>query len=188
MIRPPYISYDRDVEYIDNQQFLAGLFGEQRPLTGQEIMHLYANMQITALVEALMLGFEQVVTSNEVNKYLDRGKKIANKHMEHFTKLLKKDDLPTPMTLNPEVTTSTTSPFSDKLMLYHMGFLSCAGIGDYGMALSFTHRRDISGLYTRIMGEIGKYAEDGANIMIENQWMERPPHAPDRDELTKKKQ
>ncbi|MEW9673695.1 DUF3231 family protein, partial [Ammoniphilus sp. 3BR4] len=31
--------------------------------------------------------------------------------------------------------------------------------------------------------EVGQYAEDGVNIMIDNGWMEQPPTAPSRDEL-----
>ncbi|WP_419158854.1 DUF3231 family protein [Rossellomorea sp. BNER] len=32
-----------------------------------------------------------------------------------------------------------------------------------------------------------RYSEDGANIMIDNGWMEQPPLAADRDELAKRK-
>jgi len=35
------------------------------------------------------------------------------------------------------------------------------------------------------MAEIGAYAEDGANIMIDNGWLEQPPGAADRDLLAK---
>jgi hypothetical protein len=33
------------------------------------------------------------------------------------------------------------------------------------------------------MAEYAQYAEDGANLMIENSWLEQPPTAPDRKEL-----
>jgi nitrogen fixation protein len=37
------------------------------------------------------------------------------------------------------------------------------------------------------MAEILQYAEDGANIMIDNGWREQPPQAPDRDQLANQK-
>jgi hypothetical protein len=35
------------------------------------------------------------------------------------------------------------------------------------------------------MAEAGEYSEDGANLMIEHGWMEKPPSAPDRKVLAK---
>lgn len=186
--RPPYIPYDREVEYIKKQSFLAGWFGEQRPLTGFEITHLYSNIQTATLVKALTLGFEQITISDQVRKYMRRGKEIAQKHIDLFTKPLSKADLPIPMTWEQTVTTSTSTPFSEKLLMYHIDMLSSVGIGNYGVSLSATPRRDIALSYSRILTEIGQYAEDGFNIMIENEWMERPPHATDRDQLLKQKE
>ncbi|MGO4889933.1 DUF3231 family protein [Anaerobacillus sp. MEB173] len=186
-IRPPYIPYEREVDYIQKQSFLSGWFGEQRPLTGFEVMHLYSNVQTAKMVQALMLGFGQVAKSRELTNYFIRGKEITSKHIEIFSKNLSAYDLPVPMTWDHEVTTSTTSPFSDKLLMFHISVLNTAGIGNYGVSLSLTQRRDIAAIYTRLFAEICKYAEDGANILIDKEWMERPPHAADREELIKHK-
>jgi hypothetical protein len=88
--------------------------------------------------------------------------------------------------MTSEVTNSTVSPFSDKLMMFHIAGLIASGIAQYGISISVSPRRDIGVMYTRLMAEIAKYSEDGANIMINNGWMEEPPKAADRDELAKK--
>nr|WP_202077686.1 DUF3231 family protein [Caldalkalibacillus salinus] len=41
--------------------------------------------------------------------------------------------------------------------------------------------------YSRLMIEIGKFAEDGTNILIRKGWLEQPPTFADRDKLAKKK-
>lgn len=35
------------------------------------------------------------------------------------------------------------------------------------------------------LAEVGHYAQDGAEIMVENGWMEQPPKAPNRKDLTR---
>lgn len=35
------------------------------------------------------------------------------------------------------------------------------------------------------LAQIGLYAEDGLNLQIKHAWLERPPHAADRDQLMK---
>jgi hypothetical protein len=185
-IRPPYIPKPNQVEFVQNQHFLAGWLGEQRPLTGAEITNLYSNIQTNKLGEALVIGFSQTASSDSVMQYFIRGKEITKKHIEVFGTYLNKNDLPSPMTWNHEVLDSTEAPFSDKLMMYQAGIMSAVGIGNYGYAISATQRRDLGTDYLRLIGEVSKYAEDGANIMIENGWMEKPPSAIDRDKLAKK--
>ncbi|SET17050.1 Protein of unknown function [Oceanobacillus limi] len=186
-IRPPYIPYQKDVSFVEKQNFLAGWFGEQRPYTGQEVMHLYANVQTNKLGEALSLGFAQVAKLKKVRSFMQRGKEIANKHTDIFANYLRDYDLPVPMTWDHEVLESTESPFSDKLMMYHISLLNGSGIGNYGSAISMSQRRDLITSYTRLTAEVGLYAEDGMNLMIDNGWLERPPHASDRGELIKHK-
>lgn len=36
-----------------------------------------------------------------------------------------------------------------------------------------------------LIADITKYAEDGANLLIKNGWMEQPPTFDDRDKLAK---
>jgi len=78
---------------------------------------------------------------------------------------------------------STIAPFSDKLMVFHTTAMIAVGIGNYGTAAGTCQRIDLSVLYTRLSAEIAKYAEDGANLMIKNGWLEEPPQADDRHAL-----
>ena len=48
------------------------------------------------------------------------------------------------------------------------------------MGLGTSFRRDLGSVYNRLLLEIQLLAEDGANIMIENGWLESPPKASER--------
>jgi hypothetical protein len=184
-IRSPHIPYPTRVGFVEKQSFLAGWFGEQRPLTAMVVSHLYANIQTNKLGEAFCLGFAQVAKQKEIKEYMLRGVEISKKHISLFSQHLHDNSLPVPMTWDQEVTTSTDLPFSEKLTMFHVGLLSGTGMGNYGVSMSLSPRRDLVAMYAQLLAEVGLYAEDGTNITIKNRWMERPPHAADRDELTK---
>lgn len=185
-IRPPYISTPDKVDFVEKQKFLTGFFGETRPLTAQEITMLFNNVQTNAIGKTLILGFAQTAKSKEVKQYFLRGKQIAQKHMDLFSEILKKEDLPAPMTWDTSLTDSTTPVFSDKLMMFHVSAMIAAGIGNYGASMSGSPRRDLGLRYASLIPEIALYAEDGANIMIKNGWLEEPPQADNRGHLIKK--
>ena len=58
-------------------------------------------------------------------------------------------------------------------------------IRSYANGASVSGRRDIGALYAKFLMDISLYVEDGAEIMIDHGWMEKPPEAIDRDELVK---
>jgi hypothetical protein len=72
-------------------------------------------------------------------------------------------------------------------MMYQVQLSSQIAIAFYGTALSVTSRADIAEKYIVMTGELVRYVEDGANLMIENGWMEEPPKASDRRALSKGK-
>lgn len=185
-IRPPYISTPDSIDFVESSKFLSGgFFGfmDKRPLTSIEIAHLFANIQTNALGKALLTGFQQVAKSQVLIKYLERGVHIAGKHIEIFDKTLKDDELPVPMTWDSDVMDSKESPFSDKLILFHVALLVTVGSGNYGLAASASPRKDVAATYVRLAAEIAIYTLDGAKIMIDHGWMEEPPLAPDRKKL-----
>ncbi|MBD2869420.1 DUF3231 family protein [Paenibacillus arenilitoris] len=187
-IRPPYIEKPESADFVDSRSFLSGGFfgfGDKRPLTAIEIAHLFANAQTNGLGNTLLLGFSQVARSEAIRKYLKRGLEISTKHIKIFTDLLRNENLPVPMTWDSDVMNSTEAPFSDKLMLFHVSLLVAAGTGNYGLAAAASPRKDVAANYVRLAAEIGTYAEDGANLMIDNGWLEEPPQAANRKELTK---
>jgi hypothetical protein len=186
-LRPPQITTPQQAYYVQKQSFLAGWFGDRRPLTSIEIMNLFFNIQRNAIGKSLLIGFSQVAKSKEVQDYMVRGKDITSKHIEVFGSLLSEIDLPASMTWGTMPTESTIAPFSDKLMMFHTSVLAAAGTGYYGAALGTSQRRDLASHYTRLIAETVQYAEDGAIIMINNAWLEQPPTATDRDALVRGK-
>jgi hypothetical protein len=182
----PYIPTPKAVDFVKKQHFLAGFFSERRPLTAQEITELFQNTDSNAFGKAFLLGLSQVVQSKDVRQYFIRGKDIANKHIKIFSEILLNEDLAIPPNYDGEVLVSTESPFSDRLMMYHVLFLTQGGMGNYGMSMSSAQRHDLAIMYGRLMTEVGKYADDGANIFIHHGWMEQPPLAPDREALSNK--
>lgn len=182
-IRTPSIPAEETVHFAKKQAFLGSLFKEMRPLTVIEIFNLFINLQTNAIGKTIMTAFSQVASSPEICEYFLRGKEIAQKHMDVFTTKLLKDELSGTIPLEVLITKSTQPPFSDRLMLFHTATLIQAGIGNYGLAIASSQRYDLVVDYTRLMTEVGAFAEDGANIMIEKGWFEEPPQAVDRKKL-----
>jgi hypothetical protein len=72
-------------------------------------------------------------------------------------------------------------------MMFHTTALIAAGVGYYGASMGSSFRRDLSVMYSRMIAEIGQFAEDGANIMIDNAWLEQPPTTVDHNALVSSK-
>jgi hypothetical protein len=184
-VRSPYIPYLQEVDMVEKKRFLAGWWGKQRTLTASEITHLYSNIQTNHMGSAVTTGFGQVAQLDEIREYMKRGKDISKKQIEIFSTYLKENNLPVPNTWDALVQPINVSPFSDKLMMFQISLMTASGIGNYGTAISATQRHDIGADYTRLLAEIGHFAQDGMNLEIKYEWLERPPHAADRDELMK---
>ncbi|MFC7063118.1 DUF3231 family protein [Halobacillus seohaensis] len=184
-VRAPYITTPNKVDFVTNQNFLAGFFGEKRPLLSLEVANLYDNIQRNALGQQLLTGFQQVARSKKVRQYIERGKEIAGKHTNLFSNVLQKEELPASVMWDTGVKESTVPPFSDKLMMFQTSAMNAAGIAYYGTSMSTCLRRDLSTHYARLMVEIGLFAEDGINLMIENGWFEEPPRTINHNELAK---
>ncbi|RXT14895.1 DUF3231 family protein [Ammoniphilus sp. CFH 90114] len=181
--RPPHLHPPEMAQYVKKQSFLTGWFGNRRPLNGIEISNITFNMNKTVLGKAMVLGFSQVAQAQDVREYFMRGTQLSSKHLEIFSSLLHEDNLPSPPSWDDQVTNSKVSPFSDKLMMFHTGFYTQAAVAFYGAAIAVSMRRDLATQYTRLTSEMEQYGEDGANILIDNGWMEQPPTADDRVSL-----
>jgi len=181
--KPPLIPMPKKVDFVKQQSFLTGWFGDRRPLTAIEITNLYVNIQTNSLGKALIMGFAQVAKSEKIKEYFVRGRDIASKHIEVFHSILNNEHIPAPMSWDHNVLDSTVAPFSDKLMLAHINSINASGQVNYGIAVSSSPRRDLISHYMRLQMEVMKYTEDGINIMIDEGWLEQPPHTVDRDAL-----
>lgn len=178
--RPPYIPAPESVEFIQKRSFLNGFFGDKRTVNAMEITNLFANIITNSLGKATLLGFYQVAKTSVVKDYFLRGIDISEKHVEVLSSKLRSEDIPAPTSYESDVMASTTPPFSEKLMMYHSALLSQASQMSYGMALGTIMRRDLGLDIARLMAEISKYAEDGAEIMIDHEWLEKPPGSVER--------
>lgn len=183
MTKPPLIPYPTHHDFVKKQSYLNGFFGEVRKMNALEIAHLYENVENNATSRAVLTAFSQVAQSDQVKSYFERGKKIASKHYDIFSRALEKEGLPAPPICDPYVTPSTSPPFSDKLMVFHKVDMYTMRIRSYGNALAFSARHDLSLKYGRLLLEVTHYVEDGANILIDHEWMEQPPQAVDRETL-----
>ncbi|KAA9022896.1 DUF3231 family protein [Niallia endozanthoxylica] len=186
LMNTPVIPAPEKVDFVHKQNFLSGYFGEVRPPHGLEIAHLYGCINNDVTSKALILGFNQGAKNENVKKFLERGKNINQKHIELLSDKLSKDNIPSPTILDHLVTTSTTTTFSDKLMVYHKIDMFSMKIREYANAASLNGRKDIGVLFAKCQSDVSFYVEDGANLLIDLGWMEQPPEAVDRDNLSSK--
>ncbi|MEK5108835.1 DUF3231 family protein [Cytobacillus sp. FSL K6-0129] len=188
LIRPPHIPIPNKVNFVEDKNYFDGIsfIGKKRPLNVIEISQLFSNIQTNVIGVMLSIGFGQTAESQKVRDYMNRGKVIAKKHIKVFGDCLIESDLQVPMTWDAATLESTVPVFSDKLMMFHFNMLVAGGIGNYGVAASVSQRSDLVLNYNRLSAEIVKYANDGANIMIKNGWMEEVPTAINRTNIIKK--
>jgi hypothetical protein len=175
----PLIEVRSDVEFVEGERFNAGFFGEKRPLSVLEIKQLHSNVHANMLGVALMQGFIQSATTKESQDYFTKGKEISGKFIKQFGDKLLTEEIDLPPSLESEVLPAIDSqlPFSERLMLNHTVYLNSFGIGNYGLSLAQSQRRDLSLLYGKIIVEVGLYADNGADLLIKNKWFEQPPLA-----------
>ncbi|MGM0900819.1 MAG: DUF3231 family protein [Bacillota bacterium] len=185
--RPPNLTAPETIDFVKKQSFLTGWFGDRRPLNAVEFSGLFFNMQKNIVKIVLEIGFSLVTQSQELREYFQRGEKLCNKHFDIFSTILDESNLPAPPKYDAEISNSTVSPFSDKLLLFHIVTLISTASGYYGAAFSLSQRRDLATKYAILIAEITKYAEDGVNIMIDKGWMEQPPTFVDRKDLASEK-
>ncbi|MGZ9869440.1 DUF3231 family protein [Priestia endophytica] len=185
--KPPIFNNHQKVEFVKKQSYLTGWLGKRRPISAVEVSGTYLNMQKTLTKLVLELGFSQVAQSKDVRKYMKRARSVCQEHFKILASMLTDDDLHIPRTFDSEVTDSTVPPFSDKLMMFLISSLLSSAIGYYGEAMSLCQRRDLATNYAKMITDIAVLAEDGVNLLIENEWMEQPPLATDHDDLAKNK-
>jgi len=181
---PASLPIPTNVTYVMKQGYLNGFFGDVRPLHALEIAHLFDNIENNVTSKALLIGFNQVAKKDDVRNFLHRGKKMTMHHVEQLVEKLHKEDLPAPPLVDDLVEATTIPPFSDKLMMTHKIDMISMKIRTYANAMSLNGRRDIGAMYGKFLLDIGRYVEDGAGIMIDHGWMEQPPHAVNRDQLS----
>lgn len=181
--RPPYISTPAEIDFVEDKSFMNGWFGERRPLNVIEISEIHFNLKKTLLAKTILMGFIQVTQTKEIRKLFSEAIDLANKHVEELGAKLQMDNLPVPTSYEDQITNSIVSPFSDRLMMYHLGFLYQTALAYYGSGMAVSMRPDVATQYEKIIIGVFKGAGQWADLMIKNGWMEQPPQADDRKAL-----
>ncbi|MDI6881058.1 MAG: DUF3231 family protein [Desulfitobacteriaceae bacterium] len=182
--KSPYITIPDRVEYVHDKSYYGSFFGSDRPLNAIEISNIFSIMDFKMAVKALKLGFAQVIKSDKLRNHLTRGLQIADNQLKVLGSFLENEGLPGPEIEDFQVTNSKESPYSDRLMMFHVTVTMAYIVSAYGLGLTNTVRKDIVLALSRLMAEIIDYVKDGVDLLIENGWLERVPEAANRQELT----
>ncbi|WP_010652241.1 DUF3231 family protein [Oceanobacillus massiliensis] len=185
--RDPLFYPAKNPEFVSSQDFKDGLLGKGRRLAATEIIFISFNLKKSVMAKALSIGFSQVSQSKEVRKFLEDTENTSDSQVQSLSKIMHKDNLPVPKSMETEVTASTDSPFSDKLMLYHIGFLFQTAQVYQGTGLASAMRTDLVTTYEGIILKNLMVTKKWFNIMVKNKWLEQPPLAPNRKEISKEK-
>ncbi|WP_281882919.1 DUF3231 family protein [Paenibacillus sp. YYML68] len=183
IIRAPGIPIPKEAKLIESNDFLHKLFAKQRPLSSTEITGIYTNLDSNQLGKSLMIAFSQVASSPDIKKYMVAGRDLSSENIKKLQEFLAKDHLPSPQLWDAEVLESKQAPFSDKLMLFHVALANTGSAINFAFGITSVLRQDVVLAFAEMLGDIGKYADQGIRMLIENRWLEQPPLAADRDAL-----
>ena len=183
IIKPPVIPVAEKVEFA-NKDFLNGFLGSIRPLHALEITHFYDNIENNVTSKALIMAFAQVAKDEKIRNLFIRGTELTASNVESYMKMLRDEDLPAPSFIEDLVTKSTFSPFSDKIMLFHKMDMFSMKMRAFGNSVAVNGRHDVGLLYGKSFIKISGFVQSAAKIMIEKGWMEEPPSAVDRKNLS----
>lgn len=184
IIKPPVLPVPEKVDFVERKSYFNGIGGKLRPLHALEVTHLYDNIENNVTSKALLMGFSQVVKSEQIREFFIRGVEMTDKMVDQLKEKLHQQNLPSPALLDHLVTSSTTAPFSDKVMLVHKADMFSMKVRSFGNSMAVNGRKDIGLLYGKVLMKVALYAEDAADLLIENGWLEQPPQAANRKELT----
>ncbi|KGP75069.1 hypothetical protein JT05_12520 [Desulfosporosinus sp. Tol-M] len=182
-VRPPYTPVPDRVKYIADNSWYGNLFGSERPINILELTQVFKRLENKLVENAIQLGFTQVVKDPKIKAYFSRGLNIFDKEIEKWSKVLNKEDMILPMSWKSEVTDSSESPFSDKLMLFRTVLNIAYSVYANGFALANCNRTDLVTAFAKVELNLSSYGKDGLDLMIANGWMEEIPLAVDRKGL-----
>jgi hypothetical protein len=175
-----YIPIPKKVEFVQEQSFLAGWWGEQRPVNAIEIDSLIFSLRGIILAKTMYMMLSQIAKDSKVRKFCKRGMKITKNRVEKIQSLNTAENLPFQATYETELTDSSISPFSERLIMFEGMSLAEIAIARYGNSLSAVVRRDLSSMFSLYIFETGTFLDDGLSLMIEKKWFEQPPLAAER--------
>jgi hypothetical protein len=185
--RDPLFYPEAAPEFIESTDFTDGIFGKGRRLAATEIISISFNMKKSIMAKTLSIAFSQVAQTKEVRKFLQDSHETADGQIQKLSKIMHADNLPVPKSWETEITTSTETPFADKLMLYHIGFLFQAAQAYHGTGLASAMRTDLVAVYESTILKNLMVTKEWFKLMVKYKWMEQPPLAPNRKEMAQDK-
>jgi hypothetical protein len=185
--KPPIVAMPKQVEFIEDKNYMSGfnLFSQKRMLNTIEVGYLHESLEFNVFFMKLLTGFAQVAKDSAIKKYFTEGMELAKKNIEKIINVLLQSNIQPSSTWAGEVTESTNTPFSDKLMMFVVSLLTTTPLGYSALGTSFSFRFDLPILLTIIAKDLFTYAKDGAKLMIKHKWLEEPPQMEDRNQLIK---
>jgi len=187
LARPPYVAMPKQVDFINDKSYMSGMnfFSDKRSLNTIEVGYINEAVEDNIFAVQMLTGFAQVAKESEVKKYFLEGKEMVKNIVDNLSSVLLKSDIQPPSAWAGKTTLSTTSPFSDKMMMYKTNLMSSTSLGFTALGTAFSMRNDLPLKLALILKDILDYARKGSKIMIKYKWMEQPPQMEDRNKLTK---
>jgi len=187
LAKPPTVTLSDGIEFVSGPGFMSGFIGEKRPLLAIELAHLQNNVLANDIGRILLTGFKQVAPSKEVQNFMEKGIQLSGDFLDTLSAKAMEDQINLTFTHDTGVTTSTITPFSEKLMMFHIMVLNAKAMGDYGVSIANSMRHDLAKTYSQMMIEAGQFSEQCAKFMMKKGWLEEPPQVPNRELLASKK-
>jgi hypothetical protein len=173
----PTVPSPHGTKFMESPGFIENLIGDKRPLNSSEISTLFFNSTKTGFIRSLSLAFSQVAVREDVRQFMLKNVKLAGKDADSFDAILQEDHLPIPNKWDDDITDSTVSPFSDKLIMFHAGFLVNAALTYYGASLGSSYRSDIILNYSKVFTHAMEAGAFSFNIMVKHGWLEKQPES-----------
>jgi spore coat protein CotF len=176
-VRPPFIEPSQKTDFIEDKDYLNGVdfLSDQRYLNSVEISHIFLNINANVLGSALTKAFAQTADLKPIREFMETAEKVSEEVVQSLSEFLTGSELPSPMTSDALVYSSSQSPFSDRLMMYQISVLTGVGLSDYATSLAASMRNDLKRHYMDLLEDTAKLAKRAESLMIEHHWLEQPP-------------
>jgi spore coat protein CotF len=179
-----YIPVPDRIQYVyQDRSLFKGIFGDKRQINALEISQVFGRLESKLLERCIVLGFSQVVKSQEIQKIFSKVKQELDKTVQRWSKILRDEDLPLPVSMEDQVTDSSESPFSDMFMLYHVLNIFTYGLTAFGIAIASCTRSDIIADMNVSIVDSQALGKDILDLMIQSGWLEKVPQATDRKQI-----
>src|SRR5699024_8048838 len=101
-----YFKATKIPEFVSIQDFKDDILGKGRRLAASEIVAISFNLKKSIIAKTISIGFSQVTQSKDVRKFLENTENTSDGQIQALSKIMHKDNLPIPKSMETEVTVS----------------------------------------------------------------------------------